>query len=349
MKSIFAIIIGFWSYCAYCQTPSDNTQETDVTKLQYTKFLTEVQSIKAETKKAVEIIENSVTSNETRNQNEIQKLKTQVATLEKQVEDLNRIESIVAAGKKSVLSKRYELATRTILPEIIDGVVYVKGLSSFVRIEQKINITTSPWQDEEIRDGYDKLKDWTPAFGIAGAGIPLLKDADPKTALMTGLGALIIPQIIAWIGKSSSNTQSTAEKIRNKVEFLNISRHAYDDLYQRKLEITNIYVKDSNFLKELELFKDDIKNKPANSDSVMNLRIFKVQEFLTKFTEIQFQIPTYLSWTKDVISKYKTSTEIYNQIKDLNSDIDKFLADFYTDFAALSDIPTEVRRELFMP
>jgi hypothetical protein len=351
MKNLIAISFALYSFTAFCQVPSDILKSKDSTIIQFNNFLKDVQEIRSETKSAVETIENSVTNTNTQFQNDIQKLKGQVSSLEKEVANLNRIDSIVAEGKKTILSKRYELATKTILPEIIDGVVYVKGLSGFVKIEQKINLTTSPWQDKDIRSGYDKLKDWTPIFGIAGAGIPLLaKDADPKTALITGIGAMVIPQLIAWIGKSSSSkTKSTAEKIKDKVEFLNISRHAYDDLYQRKLEINSIYVSDSTFQKELEAFRDEIKKNPATNDSLMNLRIFKVQDYLTKFTDIQYQIPTYLKWTKDVISKYQTSKEIYDQIKDINTDIDKFLADFFKDFDSLSDIPTEVRRELFMP
>lgn len=345
MKNQFILLLSilFLPFAIVSGQTSD-----DSTKLVLDKFLEEVQVIKAETKTAVEKLENSI-SNATATSGDIELLKAKVKNLEGEVKKLKAIDSIVQESKKMLLKKRYDIATGTILNEIKDGVIHVKGLSSFVQIEQDINFATSPWSDKDIRDGYDKLKDWTPVFGVVGAGIPLLdKNSDSKTALLTGIGAMLIPQIISWIGKKSPKTETTTKKIASKIEFLNISRHAYDDLYQRKLEINDIYVEDSLFLSEIKTFQDELRSGTL-TDSLMNVRIFKVQNYYNKFENIQNQIPKYLTWTKEIIGKYNKPgiEEIYLKLRYLEEGIDAFLIEFNRDFKELSNIPDETLRELF--
>lgn len=342
-------VILFFAF-TYAMIPSANlhaqpTSDTSVTKV-LENFLQEVQAVRAETKARVEKLEGSI-SHITNSNGEIEILKDKVTKLEDEVQKIKSIDSIINESKSKLIQKKYNLATGLILDEIIDGVIYVRGLSEFVQIEQNINIVTNPWYDKDIRDGYDRLKDWTAAFGIVGGGIPLLnKNSDPKGAIFAGLGAMLVPQIISWIGKKSPATQTSASKIKSKVEFLNVSRHAYDDLYQRKLEIREIYKEDSLFLVDLRKFRNEL-NYGTLTDSLMNERIFKVQNIYNKFTNIQYQIPKYLYWTKTTISKYKEHQEIYDKIKDIETKINSFLTGFSEDFNELANIPIAIRRELF--
>jgi hypothetical protein len=351
MRKPLLILLSALCFASFAEVVDTTKKTEDSLQITYKTFLTEVQSIRAETKQTVTTLASSLDTNTTRTIDRLKKAEAKILSLENDVKTLHQIDSVVAASKKDLHKKRYELATRSILPGMLRGVVFVRRLSQFVAIEQKVNLTTSPWRDKDLRDGFDKLKDCTPLFGIAGAGLPMLNEkTDPKVALLSGIGAMIVPQLIAWIGKAASKkTRITADKIRSKVEFLNISRNAYDDLYQRKLEISKIYQKDSLLQIELEGLKADIEKYPATTDSLMGLRIFEVEEYINKFTVIQNQIPQYLLWTKEIISKYKTYDEIYAQIKIIGTDIDAFLKDYNKDFNTITDIPFEVRKELFMP
>ncbi|MBS1538469.1 MAG: hypothetical protein JST20_12060 [Bacteroidetes bacterium] len=356
---LFLFVLSISCLKLYAQTSDSSLTRKDSLKESYKNFLTEVQSIRSETKQTVTTLLSSLDTVEINTNikmkqvdDRIKQAENKIVSLEKDVRTLQSIDSVNNLSKKQILKKRFELATKTILPGMIRGVTFVTTLTDFIGIEQKIEIETNIWQDVDFRDGYDKIKDWTAIFGIGGAIIPMFanENINPKTALLTSIGAMIVPQLISWIGKKSQDSvEKVSTKILSKVEFINVSRHAYDDLYQRNLEITKIYEMDTMLLSSLESLKKFIEQNPSITDTLMSFKIFEVQEHLNKFTEIQNQIPKYLLWTKDMISKYKSYDKVYSKINLIENKIEKFLKDYKKAFDTISDIPVEVRKELFMP
>jgi hypothetical protein len=263
--------------------------------------------------------------------------------LEERIRILEARDTLNAQLKRKTLGNRYSLALQA-LDKMIQGVTHVKSLSELVGIEQGINLNTSPWSDSDFRDGWDKLKDYASLIGLLGTGVALKADATPQVSLAVGLGAMFIPQGLRLLGVGTDK----ADTIRQKVEFIDFTRNAYNELQSRSREIQQIYIQDSTFLESLKLLRNQFSDTPS-ADSLISIRIYAIQVALQDYNGIEAQIPKYLQRTLESLLKYKDHPQLASKYTTTEAKIKGFLINYERDYSILTKIPLETRKELFSP
>lgn len=326
-----------------------NAQTTEAVKLknEIKEFRVVYNSIEDEHKQQIKNIDDDLLANETAIE-QAKYLSRQIKLLQDRIVKLEEKDQVLLESSSKLLSERYKVGKK-VLESIIKGTAFVTGLSQFTSLEQKINIETSVWTNETFRDNWDKLKEYSSAFGLAGSGAALIAKSSPETALIAGLIGMIIPELLNKIfGKDETEAiNNSFASIKKDIEFINFTRSAYDGLKLRSTEIHEIYEKDSTLLADLRKFGDDY-NMDEKSDSIKSNKLFVLREKIILYENIYEQLPNYLKRLLGTIEQYKEHPDLKEYYKIIKPQIENFRKNYdEIYFPILLSISVEDRRMIF--
>lgn len=247
-------------------------------------------------------------------------------------------------------------AASGILSSMLSGATYLKTVIRVTSVALRFSTLANPWSDKLFRSSFDRLKDYTPLFGIVGAGVPLLiKGSDPRIAIGTGIGSMFIPQLIALIAKpivskmSPKAVQGIATSF-NKVQFLTQTRSAYDFLTQKQAEAKLLYIKDSTFLKDIETTRNSYVALKKPTEEETKAYVFKVKELYLQYSTICNEVPQIFASMLTYMNDPRNSaifTDQDNNSMELKSEISSFLSGFQTDLTLIERYDANAKYVLF--
>jgi hypothetical protein len=161
---------------------------------------------------------------------------------------------------------------------------------------------SNPWNDEELRNGFDTARDIGLAGGLALTAVgALLPDssADLKKGLMGGgVGLASISGLTGLLfGQEKGNV------IKEKIEFLEFTRNAYDDLTLRRGMIEGYLKSNDDFLARINAFQAEYK--AARTDNDKDMALVKLETVYIEFQAILRQMPEYVQAFRKAVSLFK--------------------------------------------
>jgi len=250
--------------------------------------------------------------------------------------------------KSERLGAQYSRGT-VIVTRLRDGVTLISFMESLVHLEQSMNATTNIWSDKQLRNSYDRLRDYGTVLGTAlGAVAFFTNDGDQKRALGgAGLGLVSVSQLASrFFGKEH------ATRLQKQIEFIQLTRAAYDDLLVRKAHI-------EAFVKGNEKFEADVITFEAKyladnaTDDAKAKRVAELAEYLSQYDVVLRQIPELLQEITDVQIKYSDRLDLNPELKKVLETLKGQVASVRERYEAkvkpILDVPAEDRALLRQP
>ena len=224
-------------------------------------------------------------------------------------------DSTIYLNLKWDLVKQQHLAGGQALDKMKMSSTLIGFMEELTALECEINQMSSLWSDSMLANGWDRVKDYGTFAGLTLAGVYLIENKNIKPQA-GGIG-LCLTGVCQLAGHIWGN--NNADKLRAKIEFLNYSRRAYDDLKARNREL-QLYIQSNkaftNSLMKLEkeyytpkIISSGNSARLADSIDAYQNVISDLKTYLGNF-EIQLsQVPSYLD---GIIAVNENYMEYYN-------------------------------------
>lgn len=228
-----------------------------------------------------------------------------LAALDKKVKELEKQNEIRKQNEEKKHNRRFE-AGKLAISTMKSGVKILNFTYTMLDLDQTIEQTTNLWADSTFRNFWDKLEDWGTVTGMAIAvGGGALTEEDTKiTSMISGLSIAGISKLAGVLGGINE------KKFRQKMERIDLSVRAYDDLKIRNNQLT-LYIKNN-----LD-FKDRIENLERSYITAkkedQGLQMAKLVDMLDEYRNILSQIPNYLDAITSVAEGYINNKDLYKE------------------------------------
>lgn len=138
-----------------------------------------------------------------------------------------------AAVKKSAVKLMVEATAH-----MRKGTKAIAAFESLLVSQVSLTNATSPWNDVQLRNWYDEIKDWGTVAGAAVAALALAQgdDGDNKAGMSAaGVGLVGVSQVVGRLfGSVGSN------RLAEKAAFLDMTVQAYDDMLAHRKHLDRL-------------------------------------------------------------------------------------------------------------
>lgn len=262
----------------------------------------------------------------------------------------------VQAKNDSAIKLGQKQAADAVLDGMVRGGTMLTMMTQITSISLNFGVLANPWSDKNFRSIFDRFKDYTPVLGLIGAGTPLLiKGTDPKIAIGTGIGAMLIPQLVSWIAKPITKkigpkaTDAIATSF-NKVQFLAQTRSAYDFLNTKLHEAKDIEAKYKSILAEAQKTQTDFKKISSPTKEQTAEYINKTRELYLSYVNLNGQFPAIFSSMKNFLDDPKNKALFQNEdatLPALSASLNSFTGSFQENLKLIEAIDGTAKYSLF--
>ncbi len=243
--------------------------------------------------------------------------------------------------------KRFEAGGQAI-SAMENGVAIINFTQNLLDLEQTIGLSTNLWSDTSLSNVYNKIEDWGEVVGAAIAGISILSQNDEVKGIegsVVGVGVIAVSQAIGNLFGMNE------KKIRKKLELIDLSKRAFDDLTIRNSSLIAFLEKNADFVTRLSSFKLEYSN--TSSKMTNNEKLAVLMGYLDEYNYVLKQIPIFLDDIISVGNGYINNKKLYKELpmKDIFSNINKkaeFVKKEYNQkVKPLLDISPKIKKDLF--
>jgi hypothetical protein len=217
--------------------------------------------------------------------------------LQARVDEIEKQLGSISQQERDKLRERYNLG-REVLSEMSDGVTVISFMHMLVDVEQGLNRVTNLWSDSTFRNWADRVQDWGTIGGALVGTLSLFSDQigiDDDQTLGFGAATLLVSQAAGTIWG-----QEAGSKVHDKMQILEVSRRAYDDLMIRSATLEEYISANQSLRGQI----DSLRRNYATMDTAA--AIAHVVALLDDFERVLHQIPIY-------IESIRTAALIYSQ------------------------------------
>jgi len=266
-------------------------------------------------------------------------LTLKVQTIEKQAQ--YRVEN-----DKEQLLKRYE-AGKIAISSMRTGAKIINFTQRILDLDQTIERTTNIWSDTTFRNTWNKIEEWGTVVGVvvaASSGLAGDSESDKTSGLAIGIGIFGISKIVGNV------LGINQKEFREKMERIDLSVRAYDDLIMRNKQLQLYLISNSEFDNRITKFELEYIN--AGHDKVPVL-MAKLLDLLDDYKLILRQIPDYLDNIKTVSFGYVNNKNKYKELpmRDIFESIVRKCEDvkgqYNVDVKPLLDVSPEIAQAIF--
>jgi hypothetical protein len=275
-------------------------------------------------------------------------LNVSTTVIEKKFELLN--EKLQVLEKKEVVNLSTKLqASEQAITEMINGLTIITFVNKILELQTQITKVTNIWNDEKIRNGWDKAQTWGTVAGtlIAGASLASGKQNNQAQGATIGISVIGITSLLKKVfGKENSK----------QYEMIDVSRKAYDDLVLLNSVLKNYITDNEKLKKELDTLKlnsDKIKTR-FNKDNKGNqeevkIIISKIIDKLDNYNSTLNQIPRYIAQIDGIVLTFAYRYE-NKDLKEIFTELSKKSKDLKTEYETkvkpILDVSPEIKQTL---
>ena len=276
-------------------------------------------------------------------------LNVSTTALEKKFELLN--EKLQVLENKEVVNLGTKLrASEQAINEMVNGLTIINFVNKILELQTQITKTTNIWNDEKIRNGWDKAQTWGTVAGtlIAGASIISGKQDNQAQGATIGVSVIGITSLLKKVfGKENSK----------QYEMIDISRKAYDDLVLLNSILRNYIIDNEKLKTELDTLKInsekikilfDTDNK-ANEEEV-KIIISKIIDKLDNYNSTLNQIPRYIAQIDGIVLTFAYKYYENKDLKEIFTELSKKSKDLKTEYETkvkpILDVSPEIKQTL---
>lgn len=209
--------------------------------------------------------------------------------------------------KQQVQIKKIE-AGRAAISSMKSGVKIISFTQRILDLDQTIELSTNIWSDSIFRNTWNKVEDWGTVVGIiiASGGVLSSNEEDTQNgSIAEGLG-------VVGVSKLLGNLLGINEKkFREKMERIDLSVRAYDDLKMRSKQLQLFLSSNIEFEKRVISFELEYTQAKPESVSIL---MAKLLDLLDDYKLILKQIPDYLDNITTVSVGYVNDPEKYKNL-----------------------------------
>lgn len=201
--------------------------------------------------------------------------------LQHQISELRQLQAGTPEQRERAKVQRYPLVLRTstaFLNVLVVGSVATFTGSGIAHQEITLQKTTAPWNNEHLRNEYDKAKPWTDGFGALAVGFSFIfqNNGSPNTAKLLGGGGGLV-MALGTILKAAAGTHEdkllaavgqNLDSLRDQVDQISLSRQAYDELEIRRTLANTYSNRADTLLVALERLRDTADVLAIAADAV---------------------------------------------------------------------------------
>lgn len=269
-----------------------------------------------------------------------------VKALTLKIDAIEKLERVKKENEKQQLNKRYE-AGRVAISSMKAGAKIINFTQNVLDLEQTIDRTTNIWSDTTFRNGWNKLEDWGTVAGmvfVAGSAVSGSNETEKIGGIGIGAGILGVSKLLGNLFGINE------KKLREKMERIDLSVRAYDDLLMRNKQLKFFLASNSSFDNRLTQFEIEYLNaKPEK----IPLLMAKLLDILDDYKLILRQIPDYLDNIKTVSFGYINDKQKFKELpmKDIFGKIvekcDEVKKQYNNDVKPILDISPEITQAIF--
>ena len=276
-------------------------------------------------------------------------LNVSTTAIEKKFDLLNK--KLQVLEKKEVVNLSTKLkASEQAINEMSDGLIIINFVNKILELQTQITKTTNIWNDEKIRNGWDKAQTWGTVTGTLIAGASIISGKQDNQAQGATIG-------VSVIGLTSLLKKLFGKENSKQYEMIDISRKAYDDLVLLNSVLKN-YINDNDELKteldSLKLNSEKIKtlfnaDNKANEEKV-KIIISKIIDKLDNYNSTLNQIPRYIAQIDGIVLTFAYKYYENNDLQEIFSELSEKSKDLKTEYETkvkpILDVSPEIKQTL---
>ena len=237
---------------------------------------------------------------------------TKIKLLDERTKALEEYNERREAFYRLQVTQRFD-AGRDALNDMVNGVVIIGFMQDILNLQQDIDLTTNLWSDSSFGNTWDEIQRFGSGIGLITASAALVADKNQSNAVVTA--GVSIAGLSSMLGILLGEDKS--DKLREKAEFIDLTRRAYDDLNTRYFLVKSYVSANDSFEIRLRVFKD-LYSKPKQTLADSQQAIAQVKLFYQEYEQVLEQIPNLLgefeSMQKEYIMKNPRMKAIFDDI-----------------------------------
>jgi len=239
------------------------------------------------------------------------------------------------------VSSRFN-ASRDALKDMTNGVVIIGFMQEILNLEQDFDRTTNLWADSSFRNFWDDLQRIGSAAGLIIAGCALIANNNQTSGVLTaGVSIAGLSSILGIVfGEDKS------DKLREKAEFIDLTRRAYDDLNIRYFLVQKYVTTNDSLEARLNDFKK-VFSKPKNTLNDSLQAIAQVKLFYQEYELVLKQIPNLLAEFESMQKQYVMRNAKMNSIfTDILKKVTKVKNNYNNKVLPILDLSADIKKIL---
>lgn len=239
------------------------------------------------------------------------------------------------------MQQRYK-AGRDALKDMTNGVVLIGFMQDLLSLEVFIDMTMNLWSDTTFKNFWDDLQRYGSGLGLLASGASIISDKNQ----INNIAAIGISVAGVSFILGSLFGEDKGEKLREKAEFIDLTRRAYDDLKIRYYLVQKYVQNNESLEKRLNDFNNEYdKQKTSLGDSVQV--ISQVKLFYQEYEIVLRQIPSLLDEFESMQRQYvMTNPKMKKIFDEILIRVNKVRNKYNDKVFCILDISTEIKRIL---
>ncbi|MBX2968284.1 MAG: hypothetical protein KF803_02850 [Cyclobacteriaceae bacterium] len=269
-----------------------------------------------------------------------------IEALSNKLIEFEKIQKTKEEYEKQQKEKKFE-AGKAAISSMKSGVKILNFTYDMLDLDQTIELTTNIWSDTTFRNTWNRIEDWGTVAGTliaVGGALQSDNESDQIGGIAIGAGVIGCSKLLGTL------LGINEKKLRKKMEKIDLSVRAYDDLNMRNKQLKTFIENNRDFEGRIKDFEVDYI-KAANGD--MSLYLTKLVDLLDEYKSILKQIPTYLDDISSVSVSYINNKEKYKELPMkkifdvILTKCGKLKQDYNKEVKPLLDVSPEIKRLIF--
>lgn len=246
----------------------------------------------------------------------------------------------------SGLSSRYAAGVDA-LDAMKIGVGVVGSIHRTLDFEERMNLLTNPWRDEDFRNFWDGMESWGTVAGLAVGGA-LFIFGDSKSSQKSAGISIGLAGIAQLLGGRLG--QQNGSKFEDKTTFIELTRSAYADLRTRNDLIRAHIQNDSALYDKVAALQARYSSAATTADSAD--RLVEIDAIVKQYDDVMRELPVIFAQYEVFLNRYGNKMRgirdaaLKDELEGLAGDLKTLRKNYDTQVLANLALTPKVRRVL---